>query len=114
MVFDIIHLKQIFNHKNLELQKSEAEIKNLFNKLFYLGGFVGSVILLPQLIRVWIYQDVRGLALLTWMGFLAGSMFWLMYGIFNKVKPLILAYSVSTIIHLFIVIGIMLFRQNTL
>jgi uncharacterized protein with PQ loop repeat len=64
---------------------------------------------IPQLTTIWIDKHVSGVSVITWIGFLLGSSFWLCYGVVHKEKPIILTNGLYVIIQFFIVLGLFLY-----
>lgn len=60
----------------------------------------------PQLIKVWFEGNKSGVSVVTWAGFLFGSVFWLIYGLIHKEKPIIVANFFLILVQSFIVIGL--------
>lgn len=106
-----------FHHYHQRTSHSHGETHNniyqyLIDKLVYIGGTVGIFIMLPQLAKIWMDKNVTGLSLITWLGFLGGAIFWIVYGIIHKEKPLIFINVVASFINFLIVLGIILFGSK--
>jgi len=82
------------------------EGKNLMDKLVYVSALFGVCANIPQLATIWIDKNVAGVSIVTWLGFLLGSSFWLCYGIVHKEKPIILTNGLYVAIQCFIVLGL--------
>jgi len=80
------------------------------DKIIYLVGSFGILIFVPQLIKVWSPSSIAGVSLLSWLGLLIASTFWLIYGLIHKAKPIIFLNTLGAVIQLLIVIGILIHR----
>ncbi len=98
-------------HRPDHTQEGRTHLIHFMDSLVYVGGFAGILVTIPQLGQVWINQKVEGLSLITWTGFLIGTLFWLAYGIVHKAKPIIYTNIAYTLINLMIVIGILTFKK---
>ena len=65
---------------------------------------------LPQIIQIYTTQDVQGVSLLTWLGFMVVGSVYLYYGILHKLKPIILTQVLWFIVDFLVVLGVLLFR----
>lgn len=70
-------------------------------------AIVGPAVTLPQLLEVLENGQSAGLSLITWVGYLALSVFWLSYGIKRREKPIIIANLLYLVINSAIVLGIL-------
>jgi len=102
-----------FHHILKRKQKKEKhthgfDIKRFMDKLVYISTFFGVVANIPQLTEIWIHKRIEGVSVITWIGFLLGSSFWLLYGIIHKEKPIIITNGLFVTIQFFIVLGLFL------
>ena len=100
------HVLKRKHHK----EKSSAgfDIKSFMDKLVYVSTCFGVAANIPQLTQIWINKRIEGVSLITWIGFLLGSSFWLLYGIIHKEKPIIITNGLFVTIQFFIVLGLLL------
>ncbi|OGG20342.1 hypothetical protein A3D03_02220 [Candidatus Gottesmanbacteria bacterium RIFCSPHIGHO2_02_FULL_40_13] len=78
------------------------------DKSVYLLVVAGITANIPQLTKIWGEKNTAGVSLITWLGFLTGSLFWLSYGLIHKEKPIIISNFFFVLIQLFIVLGLIL------
>jgi uncharacterized protein with PQ loop repeat len=71
-------------------------------------GFLTTVLTVPQVMKIWIEQNVSGVSPITWASFLLYSVFFLIYGIIHKARNIIIIYSVWTFFDFIIVLGVLL------
>lgn len=92
------------HHYSRKSRKSRrnARIIDFFVYCMALFGFAAN---LPQLWNVWFDRNITGVSIFSWVCFLIISIFWLLYGIIHKAKPIILANSLLILAQSTIVIG---------
>ena len=90
-------------------QKKQNKFKKYFDVLAYLAAFFGPLIAIPQLWKIWKFQDAAGVSILTWIGVITGGVFWMTYGLLHKEKPIIIMNALWIIFAFFIVIGALRF-----
>ena len=103
----VLHRKR----KSQEGKKNPVEnskIKKIMDDMVYVSAFLAIFFNIPQLVKIWSEKNTAGVSVLTWIGFLFGSIFWLFYGIIHKEKPIIVANFIFVIIQFFIVLGLIL------
>lgn len=88
--------------------KARFGLQLLMDKSVYIFTFFGICANIPQLNKIWIDRNIGGVSIITWIGFLFGSSFWLMYGIIHKEKPIVIANSFFVTIQFLIVLGLLL------
>ena len=84
------------------------DLKNIMDKLVYVTALFGVCANIPQLTKIWIDKTVTGVSIITWFGFLLGSLFWLCYGIIHREKPIIVTNGLYVGVQFFIVLGLLL------
>jgi len=113
MAVHSLGLHHFFTRKNLysrvEKYPSTKSFKKFVDRLVYFVAIIVPFINIPQAVKIWYFHDVGGISLISWVGFLITSFFWLIYGIAYKQKPLIIMYTSLTIIQFLIVIGTVLY-----
>jgi hypothetical protein len=93
----------LHRHRKMRKQKND-----LLDKIVYLIVFGGMAFTLPQIINVWIENNISGLSLASWSAYLVVSVFWLIYGVHHRERLIIATSSAWIILHATIVIGILL------
>lgn len=70
----------------------------------FLGGILTTVSFLPQVIHIWKTRSTRDLSAGMFLLFSVGVLLWLIYGIFLKELPVIIANSVTLILSITILV----------
>jgi len=84
--------------------------KRLMDKLIYVIGILGPIMTIPQLMKVWIEKNVAGLSIVSWGAYLIIAIFWLVYGIMHKDKPIVFSSGLWIIVHSLIIVGVVLYE----
>lgn len=93
------------------LGHSDTEkIKHMFDKFIAVIGLIGPIMTTPQIINVWVYHQVEGLAVASWGTYVMTSSFWLIYGILHKERAIILVNIAWILANVSVVSGILMFR----
>jgi uncharacterized protein with PQ loop repeat len=87
----------------------ENKLKFVIDHLVYAFSVLAVFVLLPQALEIWIGQNASGVSLITWVGILLGSLFWLSYGLIHKEKPIIIANFAIALMDFLIVLGILIY-----
>jgi len=101
--------KGIRNLHKWKKRKKPNKFKKLVDFIAYFVAILGPLIAIPQLWKIWSFQDATGVSILTWTGYMTGGIFWFTYGLLHKEKPLMIMNLLWLIFALFIVIGILRF-----
>lgn len=79
--------------------------KRLMDKLIYVVGIIGPIMTIPQILKIWVDKNAAGISIITWLTYAIISVFWLLYGIMHKEKPIIFASFLLFIFDAFVVVG---------
>lgn len=96
-------------HERHEPYPHPERLKRFVDGLIYAGGVLGPLATIPQFVKIWIEKNAAGVSALSWTGYFIGSVFWLLYGIVHREKPIIFVYVVWICLNLLIVIGVLLY-----
>ncbi len=91
-----------------DLTERQKKLNGIIDSLIYFIGSFGVLIFVPQLIKVWGGGDISGVSLLSWVGMFTASVFWLIYGIIHKARPIIFINSLAALVQLLVVIGLLI------
>ena len=98
-------------HKNFQKHKTKHNSwQKWVDGLAYIGGIMIPVMTIPQLVKIIQIKSSASLSLLSWISYLIGVLFWVVYGISRKEKVIIITYSLSAIIYGLVVIAIIVYR----
>jgi len=94
--------------RNLEKYPHPDKWKRLMDKLIYVIVFVGPIMTIPQVYNIWIEKNASGVSLISWTTYLFTAVFWLIYAVMHKEKPLILPSIIWIILEILIILGIVI------
>lgn len=102
-----------FGFHHLQKQKSQRKFSSswvkLLDKIVFVAAIFGPALTLPQVTKIWLEKNANGVSLITWLGYLGGAIFWTIYGLAHKEKPIILANLLLGILAVAIVLGVLLY-----
>ncbi|MEK7107430.1 MAG: hypothetical protein AAB899_04570, partial [Patescibacteria group bacterium] len=75
----------------------------------YTAGILGPVISLPQVIIVYVGQDVAGISVISWLGWAILDIPFIIYGFAHKERPIIITYTLWMMINLSVAIGAVIY-----
>ena len=95
----------------MESKQTAAQKKRmaLVDKLMMVAATAHPLTALPQVIQIYSTQDVAGVSLQTWLGFMMIGSLYLYYGILHKLKPIILNQILWFIVDILVVAGVLIF-----
>ena len=96
-------------HKLHELYPTKDPLKRFMDKAIYVVGVFGPLMTIPQVIKIWGDKTAAGVSLLSWVSYLFVAVFWVVYGVMHKEKPIIITYSTWIILEIMVVAGIILY-----
>ncbi|HEX8932190.1 MAG TPA: SemiSWEET family transporter [Patescibacteria group bacterium] len=79
----------------------------LVDKSIYIIAIVAVLANVPQLMNIWVGKNLAGVSLLSWVGFLIGSLFWLWYGVLHKERPIVITNFLLILVQSGIVLGLL-------
>ncbi len=95
-------------HQNKSELRS-GKLETLVNGLVYLGGLFGPLFTIPQLAKIWIDKNAVGVSSISWGAYFLGSVFWVIYGVVHKEKPIIILNAIWLVLDLIIIIGVLFY-----
>jgi MtN3 and saliva related transmembrane protein len=83
------------------------------NILGIIAGFLTSVSMIPQLIKVFKEKNVEDLSLVMIIVLITGLSLWVWYGILQNELPIILSNAFAVLVNLTLLVCYMLFRKKS-
>lgn len=84
--------------------------QKFIDSLAYIGGILIPVMTVPQLLKIIQTKSATSLSLISWVSYVIGVIFWLIYGISRKERVIVLTYALSLIIYGAVVAAILIYR----
>lgn len=82
---------------------------NFVDRAIYFVAVFGLLMTLPQIIRIWVIKDASGVSPISWASYLVIAVFWLVYGVIHKAKPIIFTNLLWILFDAVIVIGTVIY-----
>ena len=96
----------LYLYKHLAHKKEVKTIDHLMS----VAAIIHPMTAIPQVYQIYSTQDVSGVSLWTWLGFMTLGLIFLAYGLVHKIKPFIVTQVLWFIVDFLVVIGILLYR----
>ena len=87
----------------------ETKFSKFVDESIYVIAFIGPLITVPQLLQIWMEKSATGVSIVTWCGLLIYDIFWIVYSVVHKDKPLLLTKSLFVAIEIPVILGIILY-----
>ncbi len=95
----------------LHIPKSRKKREIYFiDMLAYLAGIIAPIMALPQLWEIWILKNTAGVSVLSWGSFAFFNLIFVIYGIANKEKLIIITNTIWFFLQSLIAIGVLIYR----
>ncbi len=102
-----------YHTKRKKLRKEYKAFSYIFkkniDKIIYIIVALGIVMTIPQVAKIWVEQNASSLSLVSWLTYIVTASFWLMYGLYHKVKLIVASSSAWIVLHALIILGIVLY-----
>lgn len=73
-------------------------------------AIIHPLMAVPQVYQIYATQNVAGVSLLTWLGFMLMGGVFLAYGIVHNLRPIIMTQVLWFAVDFLVVVGILLYR----
>ncbi len=83
--------------------------KRFLDKMIYVVGVAGPVMTIPQLYLIFAHESAAGTSLVTWSAYTVMSVFWLLYGVAHKEKPIILSNTLWLLVNGLVTFGVFMY-----
>lgn len=81
--------------------------KRQLDRLIYVVAFVGPLMTIPQVLKIWMEKTAAGVSLLAWSTYAVTSVVWLLYGLAHKEKPILYSSIFWILLSGLIILGIL-------
>ena len=82
--------------------------KFVYRAVYFVGVF-GLIMTTPQILKIWVEKNAAGVSVISWSAYLFVAIFWIIYGIVDRDRPIIFIYSMWVVLDIFIVVGIIMY-----
>ena len=99
------HRLRTKTHNKHKSQPHSVKWKGFIDHAIYVVGLIGPIMTIPQLTKIWVEKNASGVSAISWSAYIVVAIFWILYGIAHKEKPLIVISSIWIVLEVFIVVG---------
>lgn len=96
-----------YHHKKHVHKKKPSSLVKFIDKSIYVVGILAVAANIPQLWTVWIEKNFSGVSVVSWAGFLIGSVFWFWYGLLHKEIPIVVINGFLILVQTGVVLGLL-------
>ena len=93
-----------YNPHKLNFKKGRG---HLIDKVILPIAMISPLMTIPQVLQVWVDGKVEGVSVTTWSAYALGTLFWTLYGLAHKEKPIFFANFFLFILDIAIVLGVL-------
>lgn len=90
-------------------KRKTGKSRKIIDRLIYVIGILGPILTIPQVTKIWIEQNSTGVSAISWSAYLVFAIFWVIYGILHREKPIIFTYSIWIFLDILIVVGTLIY-----
>lgn len=84
----------------------------IVDRMMGMVSVVGPVSASPQVVEIFSKQSAQGVSLLSWVMYLMLGVVSLSYGLFHKLKPIIVSQVLWTIMDIVVIVGILMYSRG--
>lgn len=84
--------------------------KKIIDKLIYIAAIAYPLTTIPQIFDIFANRSATNVSLLTWLLYDMFTCIFLWYAIQNKLKPLVIEYSMWIVAQSIVVAGLLIYR----
>lgn len=103
-----LHVRKRIHQKH-EHYPHPNKLKRVLDKAVYAIGAFGLIMTIPQITIIWVEKNAAGVSAGAWFAYTIVAMFWLLYGIVHKEKPLIMFYSLAILLNAIVLVGTLVY-----
>ena len=95
--------------RELESYPHKNKWINRLDKFLIFVAVFGPLIALPQILQIFVLKDATGVSGLSWGLYALFNIPWFIYGVVHKDKPITIAYSLSFIANMTVLVGALMY-----
>ncbi len=81
----------------------------LLDRMVYIVGIIGPVMVLPQIYLIFSTQNASGVSAISWLSWALLDIPWIFYGLAHKQYPIVLTYLLWFICNLVVFFGALIY-----
>lgn len=100
-------LYNLHRHKKIKHKKSHSG----FDHFMFFIALMGPIMTIPQVYDIYSTKKVAGFSTITWGAYAIFAVFWIIYSIIHKDKPILINSFAFLFLNTLVLIGIFLFQR---
>lgn len=96
-------------HRKLSSYPHKKKWVRSLDRFLIVIAVIGPLIALPQILQIFTSGDASGVSSLSWGLYALFNVPWFIYGVVHKDKPIKIAYSLSFIANLTVLVGSLIY-----
>lgn len=101
--------RRIRIHQKHEPYPHPDKWKRFMDKAIYVVSIFGPIMTIPQVKIIWIDKNASSISVISWIAYLIAAIFWLIYGIMHREKPIIFLNIIWIFLQLSIIVGTLIY-----
>lgn len=97
-------------YKNLEPYPHPSPAVRFLDRIIFVVGFLGPAFTIPQIWQIYGTGHAAGVSALTWSGYAAFNIVWIIYGLVHRERAITFTYSLWLIANTTVALGAIIFR----
>jgi len=102
-------MRHKLERKQATLKRPKSSYIIFLDKLTFVAGVVGPFTVLPQIYSIYHSHSAVGVSLATWLLIFIVTFPWILYGVAQKDKSIIVSFTLWEVVNLTVVIGVLLY-----
>lgn len=102
-----IHTHEVDQEKHERLHTKRYV--RFIDKTVYLVAIFAPLMTIPQILAIWVNRNAQDVSLTTWILYTFAALFWLLYGIAHRNKPIIISNILWVVMQVPIIIGVLIY-----
>lgn len=108
MLLRHLHIRKRVS-KSLEPYPARSAWKRLLDRVIFAAGVIGPLLSIPQIVLIYSNKDASDISAVSWFGWAALNIVWILYGLAHKEPPIVMTYTFWFIINLTVAFGAILY-----
>ncbi len=96
-------------HQKHEPYPHPDKFKRFMDKAILFVCIAAPLMTLPQVFKIWVQQNAAGVSVVSWAAYFVFAIFWLIYGVLHKEKPIIITNTIWLFLDVLIVVGTLMY-----
>lgn len=106
----------IWHHYKRRLKKRSARVYTWWvwgiDWVIYPVGVIGLLMAIPQIYKIWAGHSAAGVSVLSWTAWSLISIFWTLYGLVHRAKPIIFLNAAWVVMNALVAISALLYSRG--